>query len=145
MGTGNRARQEIPEASLDIEFQIRFEMLNIYGFPTFYNVKSVDVINYTLLGNEEGDRLYESTRSRDLPWLSLVTNTASILNEQMEKNLEAIDDSTKAAEIMQSTRIMEETVRIFYHDLFNFQLKMNRELRTEAHSNRFMVIQDEIP
>jgi len=133
---------EIKDASPDIEFRIRSEILNAERFPSFYTINSFDVINYTLLGNEEGDRLFHSTRSRDLSWLPFLSNTASILNEQMEKNLDAIDDSTKTAEVMTTVRIMKETFQFFYYELFNFQLKVNRGLRAEAHLHLLMELEN---
>jgi hypothetical protein len=95
---------------------------------------SVDVINYTLLGQARADKLFEDTRDKPFDNMKRLCNPDIILNEQMKTNMLVINDVVKIAKMEAIVECFQEQAHSHFHRIMEFYVQMNRRLRIEAHT-----------
>jgi hypothetical protein len=96
----------------------------------FVHVPAFDVVNYSHLGNEKGDELFNSTCDKELPWQRLLIDDSFLLDEQSRKNMENL---TEPEQIRMETYtvIFKEQAHQLYHRIFNDILSANRRTRIQ--------------
>jgi len=110
------------------------EMLTLYFDydGSYKRCSSKDCINYSLLGDQVANKLYEDTKDRDFNWTFIVKGRDSILNREMIINMELIEPNEK--HIIETTaNIFRDQIHAFHHRMLGHQLELNRFLRNSTH------------
>jgi len=92
------------------------------------NVKAVDTVNYSLLGDKLGDELFFQTCDKELPWQSLLIDDNFLITEQMRFNILNLDLS-KQTEVTTVTELLKEQAHQFYHRFMIDVNSANRKTR----------------
>jgi hypothetical protein len=99
---------------------------------SYRRCSSTDCINYSLLGDQVANKLYEDTKDRDFDWTFIVKGRDSILNREMIDNMELIEPNEK--HIIETTaNIFRDQIHAFHHRMLGHQLELNRFLRNSTH------------
>jgi hypothetical protein len=97
-----------------------------------------DVINYSLLGNEIADRLYENTKNEDLALQNFFPKSIEeVTSEGFAHKMEVAYPNEK----LKFKKLMDKyntEMHSLYHSFFDFQVERNREIRRWSHIRTHM-------
>jgi len=96
-------------------------------------IESWDVVNYSVHGDQEGDRIFEQSRSQDLTWFDTVNRRSSgIIPNNIWANMDDISSSVELkAKILSTSDIFRTQAKYFYNRLFYDFLEVNRKYRKQ--------------
>ena len=117
------------------QISLKMQMLTLYfdyddSYDDFF---ATDCINYSLLGDQVANKLYEETKDREFQWTYILERKDSILNIQLFENMELIELNEKH-EIETTAKIFQNQIHAFHHRMIENQLELNRILRSTTHS-----------
>lgn len=111
---------------------VRLDMPENHQSFRCFSIDAIDVINYTLLGDEKGDLLFNEARDRDFGWSFMFKEPQELMNMQMRTNLSKID-AVERKEIETIVDVFKNQTHNFYHKIFSFQNNVNQILRCCTH------------
>ena len=125
----NESGESLQRASFvdNITLRIKIEISNSKESEVF-NVKAVDTVNYSLLGDKLGDELFFQTCDKELPWQSLLINDNFLITDQMRFNILNLD-LLKQTEVTTVTEVLQEQAHQFYHRIMVDVNSANRKTR----------------
>jgi len=97
----------------------------------FVTVPAVNTVNYTLLGEEKANELFNSTCDKELPWQNLLTDDNFFLDKQMRSNIENLP-AIEQSKIATFSQIFKEQTHQMYHHMYVSLLSANRETRKQV-------------
>jgi len=125
----NERGESLQQASFvdNITLRIKIKVLNSKESEVL-NVKAVDTVNYSLLGDKLGDELFFQTCDKELQWQSLLIDDNFLITEQMRFNILNLDLS-KQTEVATVTEVLKEQAHQFYHRMMVDVKSANRRTR----------------
>ena len=124
----------VEKASKEINFLVKLEEPFCDSqFDGIIDVRSEDVVNYSLLGDEDGNACFQRTRSLEMPFKNILTKKDSILNSQFIENLEECSEAQKK-EVELVTSIFREQAESFYDRLLQMQTEICHKIREQTHT-----------
>ena len=97
----------------------------------YATVPAVNTVNYTLLGEEKANELFNSTCDKEFPWRNLLTDDNFFLDKQMRSNIENLP-AIEQSKIATFSQIFKEQTHQMYHHMYVNLLSANRETRKQV-------------
>jgi len=117
------------------EVQLRVKLEQEYNNIFWKCFLSVDVINYTLLGESFGDQIFYETCDESFEWTKLCNEKNILVNDQMNHNFQSVNDAISLAKLETMVETFQEQAHEYYHRIFEYYYDLNRTLRIEAHKS----------
>ena len=93
-------------------------------------VRGIDIVNYSILGDERGDELFHSTCDKEFRWQNIIVDDNFVLDEQMRTNLKNLTVPQFNLNTGRAKLFKQQTHQM-YHLFFDDLLSANRETRKQ--------------
>jgi len=130
IGIYNERGEHYTEADMDDSITLRLKMKaeDKTTNNAFLNIRAMDAVNYSLLGNEKGNELFLSTCDKELPWQNILYDDDYLMLETLRLNMIHLSEE-KQEEINIYTQLYQVDAHRFYHRMLADAILASREAR----------------
>jgi hypothetical protein len=128
----SKSYDEDDPSILSIQFEQDWDprLMSRYGLrEIMYNIEAGDVINYTVLGEEDGNKLYDKTRDRNLEFYKALKYSVIPYDYQVYALKFCDKDGSSEYYLSMKDAEFSRHSIIVYAEMYNELIKVNRRFR----------------